>query len=126
MRSVIILLFMAGGLFLATTVIMVRAFGQNVADDPQAPPTFAEETPPLNNPETEKDIEQEKKELRLMLLAAIIVLSLFFLGAILITLLRIGRRYRRRLQLDKPDGPTEYVDAWSQYRLKEDDQTKEQ
>jgi hypothetical protein len=97
--------------------------GQLDANDVQAQ-TTGDEIAPSNNTETGKDIEQEKKELRLMLVTSIIILSLFFLGVLLISLLRIGRRYRRRVQLGKPDGPTEYVDAWSQYRLKEDEDEK--
>ena len=65
----------------------------------------------------------EDEELKKRWYAALAVLavgtSAIFLSMLLLALLRASRRYRRRL-LGKKAEPTEYVDAWGQYRLKED------
>jgi len=64
---------------------------------------------------------QEKKKLNAMLWAGIIIVTILFAGIILVTIIRMGRHYRKRVTGDKKPEPTEYVDAWSQYRLPEDD-----
>jgi len=69
---------------------------------------------------TDEELEQEKHKLRIMLSTSIIILCGFFLAVFLITLLRIGRRYRHAHQSDRGKGPTELFDAWSNYRLDED------
>ncbi len=63
---------------------------------------------------------QEKKKLDAMIWASAIILILLFFGLALVTFIRIGRHYRQRVTEDKKPEPTEYVDAWSQYRLPED------
>jgi len=67
---------------------------------------------------TEEELETEKAKLRAMLWASIVIMSLFFLGVVLITVLR-GSRRMRRLRQDR-DRPTEMEDLWSQYRLEEE------
>lgn len=69
---------------------------------------------------SEEERDQEKRKLRIMLSTSIIILCGFFLAVFLITLLRIGRRYRRAHQSSSGKGPTELFDAWSNYRLDED------
>ena len=69
---------------------------------------------------SEKEREQEKRKLRVMLSTSIIILCGFFLGFLLITLMRIGRRYRRSHQSSRGKEPTELFDAWSNYHLDED------
>ncbi|MCK5114767.1 MAG: hypothetical protein KAR11_08405 [Phycisphaerae bacterium] len=83
-------------------------------------PATAQENPSLKQRLSEEEREQEKRELRIMLFTSIIILSGFFLAVILITLLRIGRRYRRAHQPGRGKEPTELFDAWSNYRLDED------
>jgi len=94
---------------------------------PQFSPPTQNQAAPKNKPaEKTKDLQQDKKKLKLMIITGSLILGGFFLAVILISALRFGRRYRRRIQPGQHDKPTEYVDAWSQYRLKEDDQAKEQ
>jgi len=64
---------------------------------------------------------EEKKKLNAMLWASAIIITILFLGLALVTIIRMGRHYRQRVAGDKKPEPTEYVDAWSQYRLPEDD-----
>jgi len=61
----------------------------------------------------------EKRKLKLMLGASIAVILGFFLVVLMISLMRMGRHYRRRVFLRQKAKPTEYMDAWSNYRLKE-------
>ena len=71
----------------------------------------------------QKPETQEDEDLKRRWYAALAVLAVgtaaIFLSMFLLALLRASRRYRRRLLGEKAK-PTEYVDAWSQYRLKED------
>ena len=66
---------------------------------------------------------QDDTDLQKRWYAALAVLAVgiaaIFLSMLLLALLRASRRYRKRL-LGTKAGPTEYVDAWSQYRLKDD------
>ena len=64
---------------------------------------------------------QEKKKLDAMLWASIVIVTILFTGIILVTIIRMGRGYRKRVTGDTKPEPTEYVDAWSQYRLPEED-----
>ena len=67
---------------------------------------------------------REKKKLNAMLWASIVIVTILFTGIILVTILRMGRHYRKRVTGDKKPEPTEYVDAWSQYRLEDDNDEK--
>lgn len=69
---------------------------------------------------SKEELEQEKRKLRLMLSTSIIILCGFFLAVFLITLLRIGQRYRRAHLSSRGKETTELFDAWSNYRLDED------
>lgn len=71
------------------------------------------------NDDTEhRQIEQKKA--RVILLCTIAVVISLFLAILLITIVRIGRYNRRLNRLGKKAEPTEYIDAWSKYRLEED------
>ena len=63
---------------------------------------------------------EEKSKLEVMIWASAIILTILFLGLVLITFIRMGRHYRKRVTGDKKPAPTDYVDAWSQYRLEDD------
>ena len=67
------------------------------------------------------DLEREKRELKLMIEASLIILAGFFLAVFLFTLFRMARRYRILNQAGKKRTKTEYSDAWSNYRLKDED-----
>jgi len=69
---------------------------------------------------SDEELVKEKRKLRLMLSTSIIILCGFFLAVFLISLLRIGRRYRRAHLSGRGKEPTELFDAWSNYRLDED------
>jgi hypothetical protein len=64
---------------------------------------------------------EEKSKLEVMIWASAIILTLLFFGLVLVTFIRMGRHYRKRVTGDTKPEPTEYVDAWSQYRLPEDE-----
>ena len=64
-------------------------------------------------------IPVEKRKLKLMLFTSIAVILGFFLVVLLISLKRMGSYYRRLVFIRRKSKPTEYVDAWSNYRLKE-------
>ncbi|MCP4708220.1 MAG: hypothetical protein GY869_06320 [Planctomycetes bacterium] len=64
-------------------------------------------------------IPVEKRKLKLMLGASIAIILGFFLVVLMTRLMRRGRQYRRRVLLRKTAKPTEHVDVWSNYRLKE-------
>ena len=68
-----------------------------------------------------KTIEQEKRELHLMLQTSAIILGGFFMAVFLFTMIRMGRRYRWWAQRGAKREPTEYVEAWSNYRLPDED-----
>ncbi|MCP4710649.1 MAG: hypothetical protein GY869_18650 [Planctomycetes bacterium] len=61
----------------------------------------------------------EKRKLKLMLGASIAIILGFFLVVLMISLMRMGRHYRRLVSLRQKSKPTEHVDPWSNYRLKE-------
>lgn len=69
---------------------------------------------------TDGESEEDIKRYRLAMLVSLIGIGGLFLMFFLITLLRISRFQRRRLGLGAKKEQTKYVDAWSQYRLKED------
>ncbi|KPK75851.1 MAG: hypothetical protein AMJ79_09380 [Phycisphaerae bacterium SM23_30] len=92
----------------------------------QPPPNISpaarqNEPPPGENDKMNPwySIETEKRKLRLMITVGIVVLGGFFIAVVLISLLRMGRFYRQRALAGKKRPPTDYVDAWSQYRLKD-------
>ena len=70
------------------------------------------------------DAEIERAHMRMALAAAAVVLGGFFLFVVIISFARITRARRRLLRIGKHNRGTEYVDAWSKYRL--DEETDEQ
>lgn len=71
--------------------------------------------------ETLKRQELKHRQYKLTLLVIIIGVISLFMVILLITIIRIGRYQRRRLGLGRKSPPTEYIDAWSRYRLKDDE-----
>jgi len=65
--------------------------------------------------------ELKLRQYKLILLFMIAGIIILFLAVLLITIIRIGRYRRRRLKLGQKGVPTEYVDAWSRYRIKEEE-----
>ena len=124
----------AAGIILALTLPLccLDAAG-NQADTSESPNTSTAKSEPTvgqpanvqENPSdksilSDEELEQEKRKLRLMLSTSIIILSGFFLAIFLISLLRIGQRYRRAHLSSRGKEPTELFDAWSNYRLDKD------
>lgn len=64
----------------------------------------------------------------LMMLLTVVLLTLmgFFLVVLLMTLMRIGLRQHRRGESGQQSKPTDYVDAWSRYRLPDDWQDQQE
>ena len=63
---------------------------------------------------------KKANQMWLTLMAMTVFLVFIFLVFLFITFIRLGRHYRKHLQIGGKNEPTEYVDAWSQYRLPED------
>lgn len=64
--------------------------------------------------------ELERKRFGVVVMAAGVVFGGLFAFVVLISLARMTRARRRVLRLGQKNAPTEYVDAWSQYRLDDD------
>ena len=64
--------------------------------------------------------ETERKRFRLGLAVLFVAVASLFVMLLLISLIRLSRFNRKRLGLGKRSPRTEYIDAWSQYRLKDD------
>lgn len=64
--------------------------------------------------------QQSRRELKAMLWASIIILVALFVLVFILFIFRMARVVKWRHQLGKKKGPTEYIDAWSQYRLPDD------
>ena len=64
--------------------------------------------------------ETERKRFKLGLAVLFVAVASLFVMLLLISLIRLSRFQRRRLGLGKRLPRTEYIDAWSQYRLKDD------
>jgi len=92
-------------------------------------PTVAATEEPFAQSDQADDEPTEKqqlkaKALRLALIVMIVVVITLFVVILLLTIVRIGRLRRRRTHFGEKAKPTEYIDAWSQYRLEDDsDQT---
>ena len=66
------------------------------------------------------DDEIKRKRFKVVIAAAGVIVGGVFLFAILLSLTRVNRAIRRLLGIGKKEKPTEYVDAWSNYRLEEE------
>jgi Na+-transporting methylmalonyl-CoA/oxaloacetate decarboxylase gamma subunit len=71
--------------------------------------------------ETKKQRELKHRQYKLTLLVIIVGVIGLFMVILLITIIRIGRFRHRRLGLGRKSPPTEYIDAWSHYRLEDDE-----
>ena len=69
----------------------------------------------------QKQREMKYRQYKLTLLVIIVGVISLFMVILLITIIRIGRFRHRRLGLGRKSPPTEYIDAWSRYRLKDDE-----
>jgi hypothetical protein len=49
------------------------------------------------------------------------ILAVLFLVVMLVSVARLWRSYRKRTGIGQKAEPTEYIDAWSRYRLKDED-----
>ncbi len=73
--------------------------------------------------ETElNDVPQaERNRMKMILLVTIVMLLSFVIAIALMAIIRMGRWNRKRIGLGNKHPPTEHFDAWSNYRLDEDD-----
>ncbi len=88
---------------------------QEKSPDQETPASVAEAD------ETQKQRELKHRQYKLTLLVIIVGVISLFMVILLITIIRIGRFRRRRLGLGRKSPPTEYIDAWSHYRLEDDE-----
>jgi hypothetical protein len=70
---------------------------------------------------TKDDPEFQREMVRAMFLVAIFVTAGFFLFVLVLTLMRMGRHHRKRNKIGQKGDRTEYIDAWSRYKLKDED-----
>ncbi len=102
--------------------------------DPVSPASFqqlspaAVQTNPSETPQSEPvptgkktGKETDKKRLKFLLVVNLIFIITAFTIFLIISLIRFSRFQRQRLQIGKKAEPTEYIDAWSRYRLDEKD-----
>ena len=71
-------------------------------------------------PEPTEEQQMKAKAFRLAVIVTIVFVISLFVVILLLAIVRINRFRRKRTHLGEKGEPTEYVDAWSQYRLKED------
>lgn len=71
-------------------------------------------------PTSDQQVELEKKKFKLSLIVSIILIVVFFLAILLMTIIRMGRFYRKRIGLGDKNKPTTDIDAWTNYRIKDD------
>ena len=114
------LVVLAGGIWMF--FVTSSACASEVVDSPEQIQTGQGSSRDKAKPVTDEQDELERKKLKVILSISIVAIVLLFLGVLLLTILRQGRFYRQRVKLGKKNEPTEYVDAWSQYRLDEDDE----
>jgi len=64
--------------------------------------------------------EQKIRRYQLYLVLAGVLIAFLFITFLLIYVVRLSRFIRQRYKVGEKSAPTEYVDAWSQYRLEEE------
>lgn len=89
--------------------------GREKSPDTETPADVAEAA------ETKKQRELKNRQYKLTLLVIIVGVISLFMVILLITIIRIGRFRHRRLGLGQKSPPTECIDAWSHYRLEDDE-----
>ena len=94
---------------------MPRAEQTGTAGEPEHVAPGAGETGAAAN----QDDDRQKRQYRLALIVMAAGLAVLFGFLLLITLVRVTRYQRQRLKIGRKDQATEYFDAWSHYRLKE-------
>ena len=86
--------------------------------DNAGPATGATDTAiPAESAAKDNSKAQSKERYKLALFILVVGLTVFWLGIALITCRRWLQRVRREAGLGRKSPPTEYIDAWSQYRL---------
>lgn len=90
---------------------------------PAAVQTNPSEAPKPEPVPTEEKTGQEtdKKRLKFLLVVNLVFIITAFTIFLIISVIRFSRFQRQRLQIGKKAEPTEYIDAWSRYRLDEKD-----
>ena len=92
---------------------------QEKSPDQETPADMVEADETQKQTKTQR--EMKHRQYKLTLLVIIVGIIGLFMVILLITIIRIGRYRHRRLGLGRKSPPTEYIDAWSHYRLKDDE-----
>ena len=116
-----------GAFFLvfSMALLFVLPTGPVFADEVsnEVPPTVSSDKLVQNDQKSqngELSQETERKRFKLGLAVLFVAVASLFVMLLLISLIRLSRFNRRRLGLGKRSPRTAYIDAWSQYRLKDD------
>ena|GEM_PF-3649417 len=115
--------FFCGGLIIFLLVISaVPTAAQTVPANGQAQPADSSLSAPADNTTDTDDHASapNPRQYRLYLVLTLIIIISLFVGLILLTVIRVTRRYRRLLYVGRKNEPTEYFDAWKNYRLEDD------
>ena len=92
---------------------------QEKLPDQETPADVVEADETQKQTKTQREIKH--RQYKLTLLVIIVGIIGLFMVILLITIIRIGRYRHRRLGLGRKSPPTEYIDAWSRYRLEDDE-----
>ena len=80
------------------------------------------ENPTIGEMVQEDVAEEEVKDRGVLFVWALaVVLGGLFVVLLTVAMARSGRVFRRRHRIGVKEKPTEHIDAWSQYRLKDSD-----
>jgi len=69
---------------------------------------------------SDEDKEQQKRRYQLYLVFSGVLIAFLFITFLLISVVRLSRFIRQRYKVGEKSTATEYVDAWSKYRLEEE------
>ena len=102
--------------------VVSAAYASEVANVPEQLIAAGDSSQDGTKPADDEQERIERRKFKIAMSICIVAIVLFFLMILLLTILRHGRFYRQRIKLGKKNEPTEYVDAWSRYRLDEHDE----
>ena len=104
---------------LLTTALLSGLHAQSVGVTTENKESHLQEDAPAETDPQRQEFE--RRWFKHLLIVILLLISALFGLLLIITLLRQGRWRRRNLKIGAPPSKTEYIDAWSQYRLKDED-----